>query len=112
VLFGIGLGTAFQMVWAMQGRKVETVHSVASGVVWADWLVTTPAGILQPLTGLWLVHLAGYTLDEPWLLATYLAYALAFGCWAPVVWLQLRIRDLAAVALAKDTELPPQALRY
>ncbi|MGB3280905.1 MAG: DUF2269 domain-containing protein [Pseudorhodobacter sp.] len=112
VLFGTGIGTAFQMVWAMKSRKVETVHSVASGVVWADWLFTTPAGILQPLTGLWLVHLAGYSLDEPWLLATYFAYALAFACWAPVVWLQLRIRDLAATALASGTELPPKALHY
>ena len=36
VLFGTGIGTAFQMVWAMRTGKVETVHSVASGVVWAD----------------------------------------------------------------------------
>lgn len=109
VLFGTGIGTAFQMVWAMHGRKVETIHSVASGVVLADWLFTTPAGIAQPLTGLWLVHLTGYTLTEPWLLATYAAYALAFACWAPVVWLQIRIRDLAARALAQNTPLPEQA---
>ena len=52
VLFSTGLGTAFQMVWAMRSNKVETIHSVASGVVLADWLFTTPAGIVQPLTGL------------------------------------------------------------
>ncbi|MEO5613959.1 MAG: DUF2269 domain-containing protein, partial [Cypionkella sp.] len=88
---------------------VETIHSVASGVVIADWMFTTPAGIIQPLTGLWLIHLAGYSLTEPWLLVTYALYATAFLCWAPVVILQLRIRDLAAAALAAGAPLPPQA---
>ncbi len=109
VLFGTGMGTAFQMVWAMRTGKLETIHSVASGVVVADWIFTTPAGVIQPLTGLWLIHLAGYSLTEPWLLCTYALYALAFLCWAPVVFLQLKIRDLAAEALAKGTPLPPQA---
>ena len=74
VLFGTGIGTAFQMVWAMRTGRVETIHSVASGVVIADWIFTTPAGVIQPLTGLWLIHLAGYSLTEPWLLATYALY--------------------------------------
>ncbi|TBX29292.1 DUF2269 family protein [Nioella sediminis] len=111
VLFGTGIGTAFQMVWAMRTGKVETVHSVASGVVWADWLFTTPAGIVQPLTGLWLVYIAGYSFAEPWLLATYALYLLAFICWAPVVHLQIRIRDLAGEALATGAPLPAEARR-
>jgi uncharacterized membrane protein len=111
VLFGTGIGTAFQMVWAMRTGRVETIHSVASGVVVADWLFTTPAGILQPLTGLALVHLAGYSASEPWLLLTYAGYVLAFACWAPVVHLQIRIRDLAGTALATGTPLPVEARR-
>lgn len=111
VLFGTGIGTAFQMVWAMRTGKAETVHSVASGVVWADWLFTTPAGIAQPLTGLWLIHLAGYSLLEPWLLLTYGLYLLAFACWAPVVHLQIRIRDLASAAQVTGAALPAEAHR-
>jgi len=111
VLFGTGIGTAFQMVWAMRTGKVETVHSVASGVVWADWLFTTPAGIVQPLTGLWLIHIAGYSLAEPWLVVTYALYLLALICWAPVVHLQIRIRDLAGGALAAGQPLPDEARR-
>ncbi|WP_426037715.1 DUF2269 family protein [Cypionkella sp. TWP1-2-1b2] len=112
LLFGTGIGTAFQMVWAMRTRKLETIHSVASGVVIADWIFTTPAGVIQPLTGLWLIHLAGYTLTEPWLLASYALYTFAFLCWVPVVILQLRIRDLAGVALASHTPLPARATCY
>lgn len=111
VLFGTGIGTAFQMVWAMRTGRVETIHSVASGVVMADWIFTTPAGILQPLTGLWLIHFQGYSLAEPWLLAAYALYLVAFFCWAPVVILQVRIRDLAGVAMARGAPLPDAARR-
>jgi uncharacterized membrane protein len=111
VLFGTGLGTAFQMVWAMRTGKVETIHSVASGVVIADWLFTTPAGIIQPLTGVLLAHLQGWSLTAPWLVLTYAAYGLAFACWAPVVWLQIRLRDLAAESLATGRPLPAAARR-
>lgn len=106
VLFGTGIGTAFQMVWAIRTRRVETVHSVASGVVVADWIFTTPAGLLQPLSGIWLVYLLGFSLFEPWLIVTYVLYVVAFACWLPVVFLQIRIRDLAKEALEHGTALP------
>ena len=109
VLFGTGIGTAFQMVWAMQTGRVETIHSVASGVVLADWIFTTPAGLIQPMTGLWLTHLSGWSLTTPWLLLTYALYLLALLCWLPVVHLQIRIRDLAAQALAQQQPLPDKA---
>ena len=100
VLFGTGIGTAFQMVWAMRSGEVRAIHTTARGVVMADWIFTTPAGIIQPVTGVWLVWLQGYSLTEPWLIVTYALYSAAFACWAPVVKLQIRIRDLTAKAAA------------
>lgn len=111
VLFGTGIGTAFQMVWAMRRADPARVADVASGVVVADWIFTTPAGLVQPATGLWLVWYAGYPLDAPWLLLTYALYGLAFACWAPVVHLQIRLRDLARAATQQGGVLPPDALR-
>ncbi|MEQ8896370.1 MAG: DUF2269 domain-containing protein [Roseovarius sp.] len=111
VLFGTGIGTAFQMVWAMRTGRLETIQSVASGVVVADWLFTLPAGIVQPLTGLWLVHLAGYGAGEPWLVATYGLYLVALAAWVPVVRLQIRIRDMAGEALIAGEPLPEAARR-
>lgn len=107
ILFGTGIGTAFQMVRAMRTRDPRIIHATASAVVLADWLFTTPAGIVQPLTGLWLIHLRGWSLTEPWLIAAYALYGLAFLCWVPVVGLQLHIRDATRTA---DT-LPDSALR-
>lgn len=100
VLFGTGAGTAFQMVMAMRTDEPKVVAAVARNVVIADWLFTTPAGILQPVTGITLVYLSGYSLTEPWLLLVYALYLVAFAAWLPVVWLQHRIRDLAAQSAA------------
>ncbi|MBY6048128.1 DUF2269 family protein [Vannielia litorea] len=111
VLFGTGIGTAFQMVMAMRTQNPQTVAHTANHVVLADWLFTTPAGIAQPLTGLGLIHAAGYSLTEPWLLATYALYLLAFACWAPVVHLQIGIRNAARTAAATGQPLPASALR-
>jgi uncharacterized membrane protein len=38
-------------------------------------------------------------------MASYALYALAFLCWAPVVRLQIRARDLAAAAAARGAPL-------
>jgi uncharacterized membrane protein len=46
------------------------------------------------------------------LLLSYALYILAFICWAPVVHLQIRIRNLAGTALANSTTLPDQACKY
>lgn len=110
VLFGTGIGTAFQMVRAMHRARPGVMAEVAAGVVIADWLFTLPAGIVQPLSGFWLVWLAGYPLDAPWLVVTYGLYLLALACWLPVVRLQIRIRELAR-ATPPGQPLPAAARR-
>ncbi|MGH6929292.1 MAG: DUF2269 family protein [Dongiaceae bacterium] len=107
VLFGTGLGTAWFMWRADRSGDVAMIAATARNVVLADWLFTTPAVIVQPLSGFWLIHLVGHAPMEPWLLWTYGLYALAAACWVPVVWLQIRMRDLAATARANGASLPP-----
>ena len=80
VLFGTGIGTAFQMVWAWSTQNPQTIAHVSSGVVIADWLFTTPAGIIQPLSSIALIYLQGWSLTEPWLLVTYVLYLLETEC--------------------------------
>ena len=107
VLFGTGIGTALQMVLAHRSGDVRGIALVARNVVRADWLCTLPSGIVQPLSGAALVHLAGWDPWAPWLLAAYALYALAGACWIAVVVLQRRLRDLAARAAREGTRLPP-----
>ncbi len=54
----------------------------------------------------------GYPLTEPWLVATYILYAIAGGCWLPVVWLQIRMRDIAQHTLQQQLALDNTYRRY
>jgi uncharacterized membrane protein len=69
-------------------------------VVIADYLFTAAAAVLQPLTGLLLVHLRGYALSQTWIEVSLALYVLIGACWLPVVVLQIRMRDLAEAAVA------------
>lgn len=106
LLFGTGLGSAFYMFFASRTRDVAVIAVVVRYVVIADWIFTTPTVILQPLTGLWLVHIAGFPLDSPWLLVSYALYLLAGAAWLPVVWMQIRMRDMAVAAARAGEALP------
>jgi len=112
VLFGTGAGTAFQMMMAMRNGEPCVVASVAHHVVIADWLFTTPAGIIQPITGITLAYLNGYSLSEPWLLPVYALYLVAFAAWVPVVWLQHRIRDEATANATAARPLSKKCRQY
>ena len=105
VLFGFGAGTAWYFWNAHLTRDPATIASVGAMVVRADWIFTGSSGIVQPASGLWLVHLAGYPLDSSWLVVTLLLYGIAFACWVPVVWLQIKAQRLAVAALAEGRPL-------
>lgn len=98
MLFGFGAGTAWYFWNAHLTRDPATIASIGRMVVRADWIFTGTSGVVQPVSGLWLAHLLGYPFAAPWLVATYGLYALAFGCWAPVVWLQIKATRLAEIA--------------
>jgi uncharacterized membrane protein len=106
VLFGTGIGTAFQMWFAHRSGDARAIAVVARNVVRADWLFTLPSGIVQPISGFALVVMNGLEPDASWLVATYVLYLIAFVCWVPVVVLQIRVRDMAQAAVAAGTPLP------
>jgi uncharacterized membrane protein len=112
LLFGTGLGSAYYMFFASRTRDPRVVATVVRHVVLADWIFTTPTIILQPLTGFYLVRLAGYPPGVPWLVWTYVLYLLAGAAWLPVVWMQIRMRDMAATAAEVESALPPQYWKY
>jgi len=112
LLFGTGIGSAFYMLFASLNRDPRIVAFVVRYVVIADWLFTTTAVIVQPATGLWLAHLAGFPLTSRWLAGSILLYLLAGACWLPVVWMQVRMREMAREAVARGEPLPPRYFRY
>lgn len=106
VLFGTGLGSAFYMFVTSLTRDARVIASVVRYVVIADFAFTTPTIIIQPLTGLYLMHLAGFPLSSTWIVASIALYLLAGAAWLPVVWMQIKMRDMAVAAAANGTELP------
>lgn len=106
VLFGTGLGIAFFMVMSKFSKNIQAKLYAARTTVLADFIFTTPAVIIQPLTGLWLVHESGFAWDETWLLWTYALYAVAGVCWVPVVFIQIRLKRIVQQAFDTQTELP------
>lgn len=106
LLFGTGLGSAFYMFFTSLTRDTRVIATVVRYVVIADYAFTAPTAILQPITGLYLVHLAGFPLTSTWIAVSIALYLLAGACWLPVVWMQIKMRDMAAAATANGTELP------
>jgi uncharacterized membrane protein len=112
LLFGTGLGSAFYLFFTNRSGDVRAIAIVARRVVWADWLFTTPTAIIQPLSGLYMVHLAGMPLTLSWIAWSLALFVVAGACWLPVVRLQIRMASMAERAVEEGTPLPARYWRY
>lgn len=90
VLFGTGIGTAF-FFWSSRNSGDGARLFAAQTTVRADFIFTLPAVVLQPVTGIALIDLAGFDWANRWLVISYGLYLLAGLCWLPVVWIQHRM---------------------
>lgn len=107
VLFGTGLGTAFFKWTVDRSRSVAAIRVVSERVVLADWLFTSPAIAVQAVTGIALARLMGFPLTHGWVACAIGLYCIAGLCWLPVVWLQMRMRDLARDSDSQGMPLAP-----
>lgn len=106
LLFGTGLGTAFYMFVINRSGNVQAIAVMTRWAVRGDWLFTATTVVFQPLSGLYLMQLAGYPMSTPWLAYSWALFFLAGARWLPVVWIQMRMRDLAQQAATEHTALP------
>jgi uncharacterized membrane protein len=102
ILFGTGLGTAFFMFSAYKSNDSQAWRETAEAVVRADWYFTTPAVVVQLLSGLWLMDRVGIQFASVWFVAVIGLFALVGACWLPVVWLQIRLRDMLRAGAEPD----------
>jgi uncharacterized membrane protein len=108
VLLGTGAGIAFFLMRAHRTGDARIIASVARDVVLADFAFTATAVVVQPVTGMLLMRLAGLQMSQPWLHCSMVLFVAIGCCWLPVVWLQLRMGNLARVAAARGAPLPAQ----
>lgn len=102
ILFGTGLGTAFFMLRAYRSGSEEAFAATTRHVVSADWWFTTPAVVVQLVSGIWLTVQLGIAFDSAWFMTVMALYAFVGGCWLPVVWIQLRVRDMAGKGVPRQ----------
>ncbi|HTO51009.1 MAG TPA: DUF2269 domain-containing protein [Burkholderiales bacterium] len=100
LIFGTGLGSVYYLWGAHRSRNLEALRLTTRLVVWADWIFTTPAIVIQPVTGAWLMLVLGYRFDSAWFAWVAVLYLVAGACWIPVVVVQYRLRGHAAAAAA------------
>jgi len=106
VLLGTGAGIAFFFVASNHWGSAAMIGHVGRIVVLADTVFTATAAIIQPITGYFLAREVGWSLTEPWLLASLALYVIVGAFWLPVVWIQIQLRDIALKAAREHTELP------
>ncbi len=111
VLLGTGAGIAFFMVISHRSQEPRLIAHVAGIVVLADTVFTATAAIFQPITGYLLIREIGYDLMEPWVVLSLVLYVFVGMFWLPVVWIQLKMRDLARQAVADNAALPSRYQR-
>lgn len=111
VLLGTGAGIAFFMLMAHRTGDSRLIAHTAGVVVIADALFTATAVVLQPITGGWLALLAGYPLFGGWIALSLALYIVVGLFWLPVVWMQVRMRDIARDAAQRAESLPPSYFR-
>ncbi|WP_300071047.1 DUF2269 domain-containing protein [uncultured Ruegeria sp.] len=108
VLLGTGAGIAFFMLMAHRTSDPRIIAHTAGIVVLADLLFTTTAVILQPITGTLLAWNLGWSLTEGWIALSLVLYVLTGLFWLPVVWVQIRLRKYAQIAVDQGTAMPEQ----
>ena len=112
LMFGTGFGTAFYMFVTNRSGNVQAIAVITRWVAKADWWFTTPSVIFQPISGLLMAHWLGFPLTAQWLLWSMVLYVIAGACWLPVVWLQLKMRDMAQIAARDNSELHAKYWRF
>ncbi|MFZ2725049.1 MAG: DUF2269 domain-containing protein [Methylococcaceae bacterium] len=106
ILFGLGLGTVFYKIMADKSGNLATIAMTSRHVVLADLWFTTPTVIIQPVTGFLLAQQLSLPLSASWLNWSLILYVITGLCWLPVLILQVRMRDIANLALMNNQLLP------
>ena len=112
LLVGTGFGSAFFLYFANRSGNLSAQAVVCRLVVRVDWWFVCPTAVIQPLSGIAMAMITGWSLTTPWLAASLALYILAGICWLPAIWLQLQMAKMAIDAHHRGNALPTQYWRY
>jgi len=107
VIAGTGVGIAFFMFMANRSNNVQAIFVTAKNVILADWLFTTPAVVIQLVTGFLLMEKLNYSYQSNWFASVVGLFVLVGFCWLPVLKIQYRLKSIAEQSLQKN-QLNPE----
>ena len=106
VVTGTGAGIAFFMFMANRSNNPQVIYITAKHVIVADWIFTTPAVIIQIVTGIFLMNIQGYSFSSPWFYWVIGLFVFIGVCWLPVLKIQYKLRELAKISLDSNEVTP------
>lgn len=106
VRLGTGAGIAFFMVISNRSGDPRLIAHVGGIVVLADTVFTATAALFQPVTGYLLAREAGWPVLSGWVGLSLALYIIVGAFWLPVVWMQIRLRNMARLAAREGKALP------
>ncbi|MBE7439986.1 MAG: DUF2269 domain-containing protein [Spirochaetales bacterium] len=109
LLFGAGMASAYALLRAHRTGERRRILVTLDQVIHADLVFTAPAGLIQFVTGWWMMHLAGFSFTG-WLVQALFLYAVALLTWLPAAFLQARMRKILKGS-TEEKALPPGYLR-
>jgi len=112
LLLGIGGGSAYYKFMADRSKNLEIIVHTNKMVVLADWLFTTPSVMLQPMTGIMLMHVLGIGWKTPWLFLSIVLYIISITLWLFAVYLQIKMKNLAIETRQKNQILGNTYFRW
>ncbi|KTC65827.1 integral membrane protein (plasmid) [Legionella adelaidensis] len=112
IVFGTGIGTAAVMVYGHLYQDIAVKVAIYRYVVIADWIFTSTSGFVQLISGLALVYIANIPITTFWILGGLIGYSITAICWFIVVYLQIKIKQIAEVTYATGKPLSVTYYRY
>jgi uncharacterized membrane protein len=106
VVTGTGAGIAFFMFMANRSNNPQAIYITAKHVILGDWIFTTPAVVIQIITGVILMNMQGYSFSSPWFYWVVGLFLCIGLCWIPVLKIQYKLRELAKVSVDANKVTP------
>lgn len=106
VVTGTGAGIAFFMFMANRSNNAQAIYITTKHVILGDWIFTTPAVIIQIITGLLLMNMQGYSFSAPWFYWVIGLFSFIGVCWLPVLRIQYKLRELAKMSVDSNQVTP------
>ncbi|MHC5226373.1 DUF2269 family protein [Ignatzschineria sp. LJL83] len=112
LMVGTGFGSALYVFFSNRFGNLASQYFTNRMVVFCDWAITTPAVIIQPITGLMLGERMGMSFSSDWFINVYILYFLIGIAWLPVVWFQIQMKKMTDRAYLHNEPLDSRYKRY